>query len=98
MRKFIKQLLFIAAASISAVAIASTRPNVIAKGIDAKDAAPSTYYSSADTASGTALASSLHEIIYSHTDIGYSGLWNAYKTTDVKPGTNYIWDMYFIFR
>lgn len=54
-----------------------------------------TYYKNVDTSSMSALQSSLHTIISANTvDVGYDGLFNAYKTTDVKPGTNYLWDMY----
>jgi endonuclease I len=49
-----------------------------------------------NTSSGTSLASSLHTLSESkHTNqIGYSGLWTAYYTTDVLPGTGIIWDTY----
>lgn len=32
--------------------------------------------------------------ISSHTDVGYDGLYNVYPTSDVRPGTNQVWDMY----
>ena len=56
---------------------------------------PSGYYNGTDNLTGTALRSKLHTIITSgdsHTS--YSGLWTAYGSTDKKPGTNYIWDIY----
>ena len=96
MRKFIKKLLVIAALSISAVAITSTKPSVVARGLDAKYVAPTTYYSSADTSSGEKLIKSLTSIISNgHNARGYDALWTAYQTTDIKPGTtNIVWDMY----
>lgn len=59
------------------------------------DAAEGSYYINADTSSGQKLINSLSTIISTgYNSVGYDGLKNAYKTTDVKPGTNYIWDMY----
>ena len=53
------------------------------------------YYANVNTSSGQSLINSLSDIISSNTvDVGYGGLKSAYTTTDVKPGTNYIWDMY----
>lgn len=55
------------------------------------------YYDSiTNTSSGTTLASSLHTLSESkHTNpISYDGLWTAYYTTDVLPGTGIIWDTY----
>ena len=43
------------------------------------------YYQNADGKSGSGLRSAIGDIIINHTDIGYKGLWNAYKTTDVRP-------------
>ena len=96
MRKFIKKLLVIAALSISAVAITSTSPSVVARGLDAKYVAPTTYYSDADTSSGEKLIKSLTSIISNgHKAQGYDALWTAYQTTDIKPGTtDIVWDMY----
>ena len=46
--------------------------------------APAGYYNSANGLSGAALKSELSSIITNgHTDKGYSGLWTAYKTTDI---------------
>ena len=55
-----------------------------------------TYYASlSTTTNGQTLVKELNKIISSNTkDVGYGGLKEAYKTTDVKPGTNIIWDMY----
>ena len=54
------------------------------------------YYTNLDDSlSGDALVIALEKLISNgHRDNGYSGLWGAYKTTDVKPNSNIIWDMY----
>lgn len=39
------------------------------------------------------ILSALHGFVSSHTDIGYSGLWSAYYTTDLQAN-GYIWDIY----
>jgi Endonuclease I len=53
-----------------------------------------TYYSSIDWSQrGATLKTALSNLIFPHTDIGYGGLYNAYKTTDVRPNGK-IWDMY----
>ena len=55
------------------------------------------YYASiTNTTSGATLASSLHTLSENkHThQIDYDGLWDAYYTTDVLPGTGIIWDTY----
>lgn len=55
------------------------------------------YYASiTNTSSGATLASSLHALSENkHTNpISYNGLWGAYYTTDVLPGTGIIWDTY----
>ncbi len=50
---------------------------------------------SAINTGGSTLLSALKTKLNSGTTkISYSGLWEAYKTTDLVPGTNYIWDMY----
>lgn len=53
------------------------------------------YYQGVDwNATGATLKTSLYNIISKNTKvIGYDGLWNAYKTTDVTSD-GYIWDMY----
>ena len=46
--------------------------------------APAGYYNSANGLSGAALKTELSSIITNgHMDKGYSGLWTAYKTTDI---------------
>ncbi len=52
-----------------------------------------TYYKNANGKSGQALRSALHEIINTHTSLGYDGLWEAYKTTD-KRADGYVRDWY----
>ncbi len=53
-----------------------------------------TYYQNANALKGEALKTALSKIISNGAkDLGYDALWNAYKTTDVRPdGT--IWDIY----
>lgn len=60
------------------------------------DSYKGTYYSSigADL-TGNALVKKLGDLISStHKSKSYGDLWTAYRTTDVRPGTNKIWDMY----
>lgn len=52
-----------------------------------------TYYQNADGRKGKALKTALYTIISNHTVISYSGLWEAYKKTDLRPDGK-IWDMY----
>lgn len=55
---------------------------------------PAGYYNSASGLSGSALKTSLYNIIKNHTVISYTpGVWNAFGATDIKSGTT-IWDMY----
>ena len=50
------------------------------------------------TETGATLKTQLFNIINSHTDVGYSGLYTHYMTTDVKyiddDGKKHLWDMY----
>ncbi len=55
--------------------------------------APSGYYDSCKGKSGKELLSALHQAMGSHTNVGYDGLWNVYKTSDVRPD-GHVWDMY----
>lgn len=55
--------------------------------------APSGYYDSAIGKNGQSLLSALESIVGTHTNVGYNGLWNLYKTSDVTAD-GYIWDMY----
>ena len=53
-----------------------------------------TYYASADGKKGQGLKTELSAIIGQGVkDLGYGGLWNAYRTTDVRADGK-IWDMY----
>ena len=54
---------------------------------------PATYYNSAAGKSGAELKTALYNIIKSHTELSYSALWTAFRTTDVKPNGR-VWDMY----
>lgn len=54
---------------------------------------PTGYYDPANGKTGVPLQAALHDIIKGHTVIPYSGLWNAYYTTDDKPNGK-VWDMY----
>lgn len=54
---------------------------------------PAGYYDSCEGKSGEALLKALNAKISSHKDVGYDGLWEVYKTSDIHPdGT--VWDMY----
>ena len=53
------------------------------------------YYNGTDGLTGNALKAALHNIIKNDDHPSYTpGLWNAYYTTDKRPGTNYVWDIY----
>jgi len=54
---------------------------------------PNGYYNSATGLSGAPLKTALYNIINGHTVVSYSGLWNAFYTTDDKPNGK-VWDMY----
>lgn len=54
---------------------------------------PAGYYDDAVGKSGEALQKSLSTIINDATDVGYSGLWDLYRTTDRRPDGK-VWDMY----
>ncbi len=56
--------------------------------------APVGYYTPAIGKTGSALRIALHNIIKDHTEQTYGGLWTAYYTTDKKPGTSLVWDIY----
>lgn len=55
---------------------------------------PSGYYKKAEGKNQAALLTQLCAIIGPHTNVGYDGLWDVYEDSDVRPGTNYYWDMY----
>ena len=54
---------------------------------------PSDYYATALNKSDQALLTALYNIVSSHTNIGYDGLWDAYADTDTDSKGYYI-DMY----
>ena len=56
-------------------------------------AAPSTYYDSAEGQTEDNLRYALQSIIDGHTDVGYNGLYNVYKTSD-NTASGKVWDMY----
>lgn len=57
-------------------------------------AEPTGYYSSCEGLCGQQLLKALHSTISSHTNVGYDGLWELYKTSDIRPEDGTIWDMY----
>lgn len=52
------------------------------------------YYQNAYKLYGNALRTALHNIIKGHTVISYDGLYTAFPSTDSRPGTNNVWDIY----
>jgi len=56
---------------------------------------PTGYYTNAEGKTGATLKAALYNIISSHTDVGYDGLYNVYKTSD-NLSTGKVWDMYSI--
>ncbi len=54
---------------------------------------PSGYYNAASGKSGAALKTALCGIIYSHTNVGYDGLFTVYADSDIRPDGK-IWDTY----
>ena len=56
-------------------------------------AAPASYYKDCENKGGKDLLTALYQTITSHTRVSYDGLWNVYKTSDIRSdGT--VWDMY----
>lgn len=55
--------------------------------------APEGYYTDANGKTGASLKTALFRIIGPHTNIGYDGLWGAYKKTD-RRADGKLWDMY----
>ncbi len=54
---------------------------------------PTDYYKNAKGTKGSGLKTALYQKIASHTQLSYSALWQAFKTTDVRSDGK-IWDMY----
>lgn len=66
---------------------------IFISGFTAGAAEPDGYYSSCENKGGKDLLSALCTKIGPHTNVGYDGLWDVYKTSDVRTdGT--LWDMY----
>ena len=57
-------------------------------------AQPQGYYNGTDGLTGDELKAALHNIIKNDNHVSYNGMWTAYQTTDKRPGTNYVWDIY----
>lgn len=55
--------------------------------------APAGYYWQCEGKSGRNLLEALYSTIGSHTTVSYDGLWNVYKTSDVRDNGR-VWDMY----
>lgn len=65
----------------------------VATAAGASGAIPSGYYDKCENKGGKSLLSALHTTITNHHNVGYDGLWNVYKTSDVRAdGT--LWDIY----
>lgn len=56
--------------------------------------APRGYYDGTEGLTGDDLKAALHNIIKNDNHVSYNGMWTAYQTTDKRPGTNYVWDIY----
>ena len=56
--------------------------------------APAGYYATVEGKNGDAVLAALFAVISNHTNVGYDGLYTVYRTSDVRPGTNEVWDMY----
>lgn len=55
--------------------------------------APANYYKSCEGKTGEALLEALQDIVGPHTNVGYDGLWEVYKDSDVDESGK-LWDMY----
>lgn len=56
-------------------------------------AAPKGYYDACEGKSGKALLQALASTVSAHTNVGYDGLWNVYKDSDVRDDGS-LWDIY----
>lgn len=52
-----------------------------------------TYYQSANGLKGKALKTAMFNIIKTHKELSYKGLWTAFRTTDMREDGK-VWDMY----
>ncbi len=67
--------------------------SVVAKSVTPAASLP-TYYKDIDGKSGKSLFDAVHVVTkVGYSSLGYSGLWTAYKTTDLRDNGK-IWDMY----
>ena len=84
--------------SVSVSSVTSVQSSSSSISIPAvNDSYKGNYYNSiSDSMTGSTLQDNLKKLITNgHKSRGYDALWDAYKTTDVRPGTNNIvWDMY----
>lgn len=58
------------------------------------NAQPQGYYNGTEGLTGNNLKTALHNIIKNDEHVTYGGMWGAYYTTDRKPGTDFVWDIY----
>ena len=54
---------------------------------------PAGYYAATEGLTGQALQQALHNLIDDHQVLTYAALWEAFKTTDARPG-GIVWDIY----
>lgn len=55
---------------------------------------PASYYAPAEGKSGNALRVAMHNIIKEPAVVTYDELWGSFYSTDMRPDTNMVWDMY----
>lgn len=61
--------------------------------VSVQAAAPANYYSKCENKGGKDLLTALKDVVGNHTVVSYDGLWDVYKTSDVRPNGT-VWDMY----
>ena len=54
---------------------------------------PNNYYNKCENKGGAALLTALQSVVGAHTVVSYDGLWDVYKTSDVRANGT-VWDMY----
>lgn len=95
MKKIKNPLLLLALGATAICGISLAINNSSEKPIDVSAQTVDEYYSSVSTSSRQQLMDDLEDRLNDGAvDLTYDGLWSAYPTTDVKPGTNILWDMY----
>ena len=73
--------------------LATIALSLLATSLQVQAEAPSGYYDRAEGLNKGALLDALESIVGEHTNVGYNGLWEVFKESDVREdGT--IWDMY----